>query len=297
MNSLSARLEKVWWWIERAAPDVLLLQETKLTDEAAPVEAFAERGYTLAHHGQGGRNGVAIASRVGLEAVSVAFDAPLPDEVDPDDPNTEARIMAATCGGVRVVSVYVPNGRTLDSLHYHRKLEWLRRFSDWVADTESPGGALVLGGDFNIAPNDADVWDPQACHGGTHVSGAEREALARFTDWGLVDGYRLKHPEAGRYSWWDYRAGAFHKNWGMRIDLMLVTTSVAERVVGAEIDREARKGKPIPSDHAPVVIDLDEPGLAFDARWERADAKNRPSSGPKPRKSRSGSKSKTPSAG
>ncbi len=131
----------------------------------------------------------------------------------------------------------------------------------------------MLGGDFNVAPEDIDVWDPRACHGGTHVSPPEREAFGRLCRWGLIDAYRLHHPEPGRYTWWDYRAGNFHKNFGMRIDHLLVTRPVAERTVWAEIDREARKGKPIPSDHAPLVIDLDEPGHPFDAGWTSAEGR------------------------
>lgn len=276
VNSLSARLGKVWWWIERAQPDVLLLQETKLVDDAAPVEAFAERGYALAHHGQeGGRNGVAIASRVGVEHVVTNFGDSASAGTDRSDLSAEARMIAATCGGIRVGSVYVPNGRTLDSPHYVQKLEWLGRFARWLAEDNDPEQALVIGGDYNIAPTNRDVWDAGACHGGTHVSAREREALGALIEWGLVDTYRLKHDEPGRYSWWDYRHGAFHRGWGMRIDLLLATRNVADRVVWAEIDREARKGKPTPSDHTPVVIDLDEPGEPFDARWERADAKAR----------------------
>ena len=276
VNSLAARLGKVWWWIERAEPDVLLLQETKLSDDAAPYEAFEQRGYALVHHGQaGGRNGVAIASRVGADDVSKSFGDPVATQIDPDDPFSEARMIAATCGGIRVVSVYVPNGRVLDSVHYERKLDWLDRMARWLSEDNDPHGELIVGGDYNIAPTDDDVWDATANHGGTHVSDRERHALAELTGWGLVDGYRLKHPEPGRYSWWDYRAGAFHKGWGMRIDLLLVTSPVADRIVWAEIDREARKGKPIPSDHAPVVIDIDTEGRPFDARWARADAKAR----------------------
>ena len=285
VNSLPARLEKLWWWIERAEPDVLLLQETKIADDAAPADEFAARGYALAHHGQpSGRNGVAIASRVGLDNVVTNFGDPAPDALDPDDPFTEARMVAADCGGLRVVSVYVPNGRTLDSDHYARKLDWLARLDRWLRQTHRPNDALAIGGDFNIAPTDDDVWDSAACHGGTHVSPKERAALEGMMGWGLVDGYRREHQESGRYSWWDYRAGAFHKGWGMRIDLVLVTAAVAGRIVGAEIDREARKGKPIPSDHAPVVLDLDEPGLAFDARWARADARARGELKSSPRK-------------
>jgi exodeoxyribonuclease-3 len=147
---------------------------------------------------------------------------------------------------------------------------WFERLARWLAETRTPDEPLVLGGDFNVAPEDADVWDAQACHGGTHVSGPEREAVARLRAWGLVDAYRLHRPEPGRYTWWDYRAGHFHKNFGMRIDHLLVTRPVADRTIWAEIDREARKGKPIPSDHAPLLIDLDEPGAPLDAGWTAA---------------------------
>jgi len=182
-------------------------------------------------------------------------------------------MLAATCGGVRVVSVYAPNGRSVGSSFYEAKLVWYDRLAQWLERTADPEEPLVLGGDLNIAPEDQDVWDPEACHGGTHVSPREREAFARLCSWGLVDAYRLLHAEPGRYTWWDYRAGAFHKNRGMRIDHLLVTRSVAGRTVWAEIDREARKGKPIPSDHAPLVIDLDQPGHPFDAGWEAASAR------------------------
>jgi exodeoxyribonuclease-3 len=277
VNSLKARLEKVTWWLERARPDVLLMQETKLTDADAPHEAFRSAGYELVHHGEGRWNGVAIASRVGAADVVSNFGEPrrpprTPDVAD-DEPLAEARMVSAVCGGVRAVSVYVPNGRAVDSPFYHAKLAWLERLARWLAEAADPAQPLVVGGDFNVAPEDADVWDPAACHGGTHVSEPERQALARVRAWGLVDAYRLHHPEPGRYTWWDYRAGNFHKNFGMRIDHLLVTAGVAARAVAAEIDREARKGKPVPSDHAPLVIDLDEPGRAFDAGWTTAESR------------------------
>jgi exodeoxyribonuclease-3 len=281
VNSLKARLERVAWWLDRARPDVLLLQETKLADVAAPRDVFQRWGYELAHHGQGRWNGVAIASRVGMADVVHGFGDPPPpfalaptgEEAGEADPLREARMMAATCGGVRVVSLYAPNGRLLGSPFYRQKLAWFERLSRWLAESNVPGDAIVLGGDLNVAPKDVDVWDPRACHGGTHVSAPERAAIDRLLGFGLVDAYRLRHEEARRYSWWDYRAGDFHKNKGMRIDHLLVSAPVAARVVFSEIDREARKGKPIPSDHAPVVVDLDEPGAPLDAGWAEAEAR------------------------
>jgi exodeoxyribonuclease III len=277
VNSLRARLDKVTWWLGRARPDVLLMQETKLADGDVPADVFGAAGYELVHHGEGRWNGVAIASRVGVADVVTNFGAPLrppttPDTGD-DEPLAEARMLSAVCGGVRLVSLYAPNGRVVGSPFYQAKLAWYERLARWLVEAAKPTDALVLGGDYNVAPEDADVWDPAACHGGTHVSAPERSAFGRLCGWGLVDAYRLHHREPGRFTWWDYRAGNFHKNFGMRIDHLLVTTSVAGRVVAAEIDREARKGKPIPSDHTPLVIDLDAPGHPFDAGW--ADAERR----------------------
>ncbi len=271
VNSLRARLEKVQWWLERAKPDVLLMQETKLTDADAPTAAFGDVGYELAHHGEGRWNGVAIASRCGIAEVVTNFGEPLrppktPDVAD-DEPMAEARMMAAMCGDVRVVSIYAPNGRSVDSPFYHAKLAWYERLARWLRDAADPARPLAVGGDFNVAPTDADVWDAAACHGGTHVSEPERTALMRLCEWGLQDAYRLHHPEPGRYTWWDYRSGNFHKNIGMRIDHLLISDALVPRVVWTEIDRDARKGKPTPSDHAPLVMDLDSPGRPFDAGW------------------------------
>jgi exodeoxyribonuclease-3 len=271
VNSLKARLDKVTWWLTRAQPDILLMQETKLADKDAPLDAFRAAGYELAHHGQGRWNGVAIASRVGIKDVITNFGEPLRADATPDvsddEPMAEARMMSAVCDGIRVVTIYAPNGRVVDSPFYHAKLGWFDRLANWFVTTRDPKESLVLGGDFNVAPEDADVWDPTACHGGTHVSAPERRAFVRLCEWGLIDAYRLRHREPGRYTWWDYRAGNFHKNFGMRIDHLLVTAPVAARIVAAEIDREARKGKPIPSDHAPLVIDVDTPGTPFDPGW------------------------------
>ncbi|MBA3779610.1 MAG: exodeoxyribonuclease III [Chloroflexi bacterium] len=248
VNSLKARLERVIGWLELAEPDILLMQETKLTDEAAPLMAFSMAGYELAHHGEGRWNGVAIASRVGLADVSLGFEGTGPDAEG-------ARFLAATCAGIRIVSVYAPNGRALDTPFYAAKLDWYDRLIGWLATTSQPSDDLILGGDLNIAPADLDVYDPAAYVGSTHTSAPERERFGRLLKWGLVDAYRLHHPEPGRFTWWDYRAGHFHKGLGMRIDHLMVTRSLATRCVGAEIDRNARKGK-LPSDHAPLFIDL-----------------------------------------
>jgi exodeoxyribonuclease-3 len=280
VNSLKARMEAVEKWLARAEPDVLLIQETKLSDADAPVMPLGMLGYELVHHGEGRWNGVGILSRVGATDVSTNFgDGPVRDssagaatQVSEDDfdPFDEARMVSAVCDGIRVVSLYAPNGRVVDSPFYEGKLRWFERLERWLAETRAPEEPLVLGGDFNVTPAPEDVWDEVKAHGGTHVSEPERSALARLRGWGLVDTYRAARPEPGRFSWWDYRAGNFHRNEGMRIDLLYATAPVAARVVWAEIDREARKGPPTPSDHAPVVIDLDTPGKPFDAGWEGA---------------------------
>jgi len=172
--------------------------------------------------------------------------------------------------GIRFLSLYAPNGRQVGSPFYEGKLFWLERLHEWIVDNCSPDQPLVVAGDLNVTPTDDDVWDARAAHGGTHVSEPERAALCRLQEWGLVDGYRLHQSAPGRYTWWDYRAGMFHKNMGMRLDLIYMTRPLADRSVWAEIDREARKGALTPSDHAPVVVDLDEPGAPFDADWDGA---------------------------
>ncbi len=250
VNSLKARLAKVEEWIGYAAPDVLLLQETKMAEAAFPAAAFASLGYESAHHGNGAWNGVAVVSRIGLDNIQKGF-------FDEDATSIEeCRIIGATCGGIRVISVYVPNGRSLDSPYYEAKLQWLAHLREHVSHTCQPGDPVVIGGDFNIAPADADVWDPAALVGMTHASAPERQALADLLGWGLVDAFRLVRPEPELYSWWDYRGGSFHRHHGMRIDLLLCTEHLARRVAYALVDRQARKG-PGPSDHAPVFIDLD----------------------------------------
>src|SRR5262245_4456594 len=211
VNSLKARLEKVIWWLERAKPDVLLMQETKLTDTEAPTAVFQEAGYALAHHGEGRWNGVAIASRCGIERVVTNFGEPLrpakTPEIGDDEPLAEARMISAECGDLRVICVYAPNGRIVGSPFYEAKLAWFDRLARWLNDTIDSNTAALIGGDFNVAPEDIDVWDPKACHGGTHVSAPERDAFSRLCRAGFVDAYRLRHPEGERYTWWDYRAG------------------------------------------------------------------------------------------
>jgi exodeoxyribonuclease III len=250
VNSLKARQDRVEEWLGYAKPDVVCLQETKLSDDAFPLLSYQALGYDSVHHGQGQWNGVAILSRVGIDDVTTGFDE---DHVDPYE--GDARIVAATCGGVRVVTVYVPNGREVGTEFYERKLAWLDALHDWLAATTSPADDLVVLGDFNVAPEDRDVWSPQAFVGATHVTEPERAALAGLRDVGLVD--VLPRPLKGDnpFTYWDYRAGMFHQDMGMRIDLVYATAPLAGAVTDAYIDREARKGKG-PSDHAPIIVDF-----------------------------------------
>jgi len=249
VNSLGARQGRVESWIADFEPDVLCLQETKLSDDAFPALGFAALGYETFHHGQGQWNGVAILSRVGIDDPQVGFG-------DGGDADPDARICWATCGGVRIASCYVPNGRGLAHDHYQYKLQWMARLRAHIEQQCKPSDAVVVTGDFNIAPEDRDVWDPTKFVGETHTSPPERAALAQLIEWGLIDVFRQHHDEAGLYSWWDYRGGNFHKRMGLRIDLVLATKSLAARSRRALIDRNARKGES-PSDHAPVVIDFD----------------------------------------
>jgi exodeoxyribonuclease-3 len=250
---LKARQERVEEWLAECEPDVVCLQETKLADTAFPTMAFSALGYDSAHHGEGRWNGVAILSRVGLDDVVMCF-------FDEQEADADSRLLTSTCGGVRVMSAYVPNGRSLDDDHYQYKLRWLDRLMTHLERTADPAGEVAVCGDFNIAPNDLDVWDPAELVGATHVSDSERAALDGLLEWGLTDVFRSQYPDTERlYSWWDYRAGNFHKGIGMRIDLVLGSASVGDRVEWALIDRNARKGKQ-PSDHAPLVVELREAG-------------------------------------
>lgn len=251
VNSIKQRVPRLLPWLDERQPDVVCLQETKLADAALLSllgQEFGERGYEIALNGETQWNGVAILSRVGLENVERGVAGA------PGFPHPEARAVAATCGGVRVYSVYAPNGRVPDSDHYHYKLAWFAALRDVVAATASES---IVCGDMNIAPTDADVFDPDAYVGQTHVTPAEREALARLLSVGLRDVVREHWPAQRVFTYWDYRAGMFHKDLGMRIDLVLASGGVVDRVRAAWVDRQARKGT-LPSDHAPVIVDLDE---------------------------------------
>jgi exodeoxyribonuclease-3 len=249
VNSLAARMPRVTDWLGSNRPDVLCLQETKISDAAFAREEFAALGYEVATHGAGQWNGVALVSSVGLDDVSRGFAG------EPGFPEVEARAVAATCGGVRVWSLYVPNGRALNSPHLTYKLEWLAALRDALESDLASGRPTAVCGDFNIAPSDDDVWDPAAFVDSTHVSPAERAALTRLIDLGLHD-VRPRAIKGAPFTYWDYRAGNFHKGMGMRIDLVLLGNGLASRLKDAYIDRDARKGK-LPSDHAPVVVDVD----------------------------------------
>ena len=251
VNSVKQRLPRLLSWLDERRPDVVCLQETKLADEAffeLLGDELAERSYAVAAHGEPTWNGVAILSRVGLDDVTVG----LPGA--PGFPHQEARAMAASCGGVRVVSVYVPNGRRPDSEHYEYKLAWLAALREMIAEGAE---ATVVCGDMNIAPTDDDVFDPDAYVGQTHVTPPERAALEELLALGLRDVVRERWPDERVFTYWDYRAGMFHQDLGMRIDLVLAGRPIADRVRAAWVDRKARKGSG-PSDHAPVIVDLDE---------------------------------------
>ncbi len=251
MNSVKQRVPRLLPWLDQRQPDVVCLQETKLTDDAFDQllgDELASRGYAFARHGEVQWNGVAILSRMGLEDVVVGVAGA------PGFSHPEARAVSATCGGIRVHSVYVPNGREPDSEHYHYKLLWLAALREIIGS--GPQDAMVCG-DMNIAPADIDVFDPDAYVGQTHVTPPERAALAELQELGLRDVVRDRWPTERVFTYWDYRAGMFHQDLGMRIDLVLAAATVANRVRAAWVDRQARKGTR-PSDHAPVIVDLDE---------------------------------------
>jgi exodeoxyribonuclease-3 len=249
VNSLRARLPRVLQLLAEHQPDVALLQETKTTPDMFPTEELAEAGYAAVHNSGGRWAGVAVLARSGLTLSEPQLGLPGDPVAD------EARWCEATIEGIRFASVYVPNGRALDSPEYPRKLAFLEAMGARIAPLSSAD--LVVGGDMNIAPLDLDVYDPAAFVGGTHVSVPERDHLERIFAGGMVDAYRAVHPGEVQYTWWDYRAGNFHKGLGLRIDLLLVSGRLAGRLESCGIDRDYRKGKK-PSDHAPLLLELSD---------------------------------------
>ncbi|MHB8245180.1 MAG: exodeoxyribonuclease III [Acidimicrobiales bacterium] len=254
VNSLKARMPLLERWLCDVQPDVVCLQETKCADDGFPFGELERLGYEAAHHGDGRWNGVAILSRVGLSQVERGFTP------DPLGAAAECRLLSAVCGGVRVYSVYVPNGRVVGSEHYEAKLAFLSSLGTELDRLSPDGSDVVVAGDFNVAPSDLDLFDPACFEGATHVSPPERQLLQQLQNRGLTDTLRALYPEtAGLFTWWDYRGGAFHKGRGMRIDLALASARLASSLEFVLIDRNARKGQgsktqPQPSDHAPLVI-------------------------------------------
>jgi exodeoxyribonuclease-3 len=251
VNSITARLPRVTEWLQLTGTDVLCIQETKVADTAFPALPFEEIGYEVAHYGQGRWNGVAVISRVGIADLERGFPG---DPGFPDAETIEARALGATCGGVRVWSLYVPNGRTPDDPHYAYKLTWLQAITAHLADQVGGTQPLAVMGDFNIAPTDADVWDPAKFEGATHVTASERAAFEAMVGLGLGDVFPRALKGDHPFTYWDYRDGAFHRGMGMRIDFVLANGALQAAVTDAYVDRDARKGKG-PSDHAPVVVD------------------------------------------
>ncbi|TXR56052.1 exodeoxyribonuclease III [Quadrisphaera setariae] len=258
VNSVRARVDRAVAWLQRSDVDVVALQETKCKDAQFPYEAFREVGYEVAHVGLSQWNGVAVVSRVGLEDVEVGFPGQPGWSSSPEvEAATEARAIGATCGGVRVWSLYVPNGRSLEDPHLAYKLEWLAALraagADWMS--ADPQAQIALCGDWNVAPQDDDVWDMSVFEGSTHVTQPERDAFHAVVDTGFADVVRPHAPGPGTYTYWDYKQLRFPRREGMRIDFALCSPALADRVTGASIDREERKGKGA-SDHAPVIVDL-----------------------------------------
>lgn len=250
VNSLKVRMPRLEEWLTYAKPDVICLQETKLSDETFPAMDIERLGYEWAHHGSGRWNGVAILSKVGIDNVRTGFDDGENDEA------AETRAITADCGGVQVTSVYVPNGRSLDNEMYTWKLRWLERLHDFLDRNSKPSDKIAVMGDFNIAPADVDVYNPKSFVNSTHVSDDERKRLQTLLDWGLVDSFRSYWSDQERlFTWWDYRQGMFHKGMGMRIDLALLSKPLADNVEYVLMDRNARKGT-LPSDHAPFFLDI-----------------------------------------
>jgi exodeoxyribonuclease III len=253
VNSLRVRLEHVLEWLKQARPDVLCLQETKVTDDEFPVEAFLRQGYQLRAAGQKTYNGVAIVARRELLDVRVGLESGFASE--------EQRLISARVDGVTVFCAYVPNGKSVDHPDFFHKLEWLRQLRDTISARANLAADVVVCGDFNVAPDDRDVYDPPALRGRLLFHPDEQRALGHVLSVGLEDAFRLCHPEGGHYSWWDYRAGAFRRNRGMRIDHLFASPSLARGCLRASIVT-AERAKVQPSDHAPVVVVFDRARMA-----------------------------------
>ncbi len=247
INSIRTRLPRLLSWLERRKPSVVCLQEIKVVDEDFPSEPITQLGYQCHVRGQKAYNGVAVLSRFPATDVIRALPG--------DSANADSRMLAATIEGFRIINIYAPNGQEVGSDKYAYKLDWYGRLRTFL-DAHSPQAEVLLCGDFNVAPEDQDVWDPEQWRGKILFSDPEKAALSHILAWGFTDALRMLHPEGGLYTWWDYRAGAFHRGWGMRIDHILVSAPLAKRCVAVEIDREERKGEK-PSDHAPVIASFE----------------------------------------
>ncbi len=250
VNSIRAREAYVVEWLRQNEPDVVAMQETKVIDDDFPTEAFTRVGYEVVMAGQKSYNGVAIASRRRISDVVIGLPGQSPD--------ADRRSIAAIIDGVTVVSVYVPNGKRPDSPDFEEKIAWLGCLRQSMIDRGVSERPVLLAGDFNVALEERDVWDPDAYRGKLHFHPREHEAMRALLDVGLVDAYRLHEPGTGKYSWWDYRGGSFHKNEGLRIDYVFLSRSLVPRCIGATMDRNARKKSPLgpPSDHVPVMVQL-----------------------------------------
>ena len=247
LNSIRARTDRLFAWIANETPDVLCMQETKVEDSGFPAEAFRNAGYEVATFGQRSYNGVAIASTAPLANVTREFG-------DGED-DGDARLIAATTHGIRVICIYVPNGQDLTSDRYPYKLAWLRRLRGYLDRTTKPEDPVVVCGDLNVTPDDRDVWSPEKWQGQIHCSQPERDALANVVQFGLIDLFRARNGDAKQWSWWDYRGVSFFKDQGLRIDAIFGTTAIFERTTSVTIDRAARKGQDA-SDHAPVIAQI-----------------------------------------
>ncbi len=247
INSIRMRLARLQQWLERRRPDVVCLQETKVVDEDFPLDLLRALGYQCSFRGEKSYNGVAILSLV----PPAELEASLPG----DGPDAPRRFLAGTIGGIRIINVYAPNGSEVGSDKYAFKLDWYRRLRRHLDERAHPQEKVLVCGDFNVAPEDRDVWDPEQWRGQILCSDPERGAFRELLAWGLTDTLRMLRPEPGIYTWWDYRGGAFHRGWGLRIDHILMSAPLAQQCALVEIDREERKGEK-PSDHAPVVATI-----------------------------------------